>query len=48
MIGIAESSKVVFSKFQKQVFINQASNQEWVSFIQLISTTHYQLLLFII
>ena len=28
MIGVAGSSKVVFLKFQKQVFINQAGNQE--------------------
>ena len=28
MIGIAESSKVMFSKYQKQTCINQAGNWE--------------------
>ena len=48
MMGIAESSKVVFSKYQKQAFINQARNQEWVSLIEAISTTGCRLQLFVI
>ena len=38
MMGIAGSSKVVFSKYQKQEFVNQAGNQEWVSLIEAIGT----------
>lgn len=48
MIGIAESSQVVFSKYQKPVLVNLAKNQEWVSFIEAISTIAQQLLLFVI
>ena len=33
MIGIAGSSKVMFLKYQKQVFINQAGHREWASLI---------------
>lgn len=39
MMGIAESFKVVFSKYQKQAFMNQVKNQKWASFIENISTT---------
>lgn len=31
MMGIAGSSKVVFSKYQKQAFINQAGTREWAN-----------------
>ena len=34
-----ESSKVVFSKYQKQAFINQVGNWEWALLIEAISTT---------
>ena len=37
MMGIAGSSKVIFSKYQKQVFINQPRNREWESLIETIS-----------
>ncbi len=36
MMGIA---KVLFSKYQKQAFINQAGNREWASLIEIIGTT---------
>ena len=39
MMDIAGSSKVVFSKYQKQAFINQAGNREWASLIEDIGTT---------
>lgn len=48
MMGIAGSSKVVFLKYQKQAFKNQAGNREEVSFIEAISTTGRWLLLFVI
>ncbi len=48
MMGIAESSKVVFLKYQKQKFMNQAGNREWATFIEVIGTTGHQLLLFVI
>ena len=48
MMGIADSSKVVFSKYQKQAFINQPGNREWASLIEAISTTGERLPLFII
>ena len=48
MIGIAGSSKVVFSKYQKQAFINQAGNREWASLIEAIGTTGRRLPLFVI
>ena len=35
IMGVAGSFKVVFSKSQKQVFINQAGNWKWVSFIDI-------------
>ena len=35
-MGIASSSIIVFSKYQKQVFINQPKNREWASFIETI------------
>ena len=38
MMGVAGSSKVVFSKYQKQAFINQAGNREWASLIEAIGT----------
>ena len=38
MMGVAGSSKVVFSKYQKQAFVNQASNREWASLIEAIGT----------
>ena len=47
-MGIAGSSKVVFSKYQKQAFINQVENREWVLFIEAIGITGQQLLLFVI
>ncbi len=34
MMGIAGSSKVVFLKYQKPAFINQAENREWASLIE--------------
>ncbi len=48
MIGVAGSFKVVFSKYQKQAFINQASNREWASLIEAIGTTGQRLPLFVI
>ncbi len=46
--GIVGSSKVGFSKYQKQVFINQAGNREWVPLIEAIGITaiDYRYLLF--
>lgn len=48
IIGIVGSSKIVFSKQQKQAFINQAGNQEQASLIKVIIISGCQLLLFII
>ena len=48
MMGIAGSSKVVFSKYQKQAFMNQAGNREWASLIEAIGTTGRRLPLFVI
>ncbi len=48
MMSIAESFKVVFSKYQKQVFINQAGNGEWASLIEAIVITGRRLPLFVI
>ena len=39
MMSIAGSFKMVFLKYQKQVFINQAGNQECASFIEVIGIT---------
>ncbi len=47
-MGIAESSKVVFSKYQKQPFMNQAGNWEWASLIKAIGTNGWRLPLFVI
>ncbi len=43
MINIAGSSKVIFSKYQKQTFMNQARNRDWASLIEAISTTGQRL-----
>ena len=48
MIDIVGSSKVVFSKYQKQAFINQAGNRECASLIEAIDITSQRLLLFVI
>ena len=48
IIGVAGSSKVVFSKCQKQAFINQARNWEWASLIEAVGTTGRRLPLFVI
>ena len=48
MIGIARSSKVVFSKYQKQAFVNQTRNREEALFIETIGTTGQRLPLFVI
>ena len=48
MMGIVGSSKVVFSKYQKQAFINQPGNREWASLIEAISGTGERLPLFVI
>ena len=48
MMDIAGSSKVVFSKYHKQAFINQAGNREWASLIEAIGTTGQRLPLFFI
>lgn len=48
MMDIAESSKIVFSKYQKQAFMNQTRNWEWASFIKAICTNIRWLLLFVI
>ncbi len=37
IMGISGSSKVMFSKYQKQAFINQIRNQELASLIETIS-----------
>ena len=47
-MGTSGSSKVVFSKYQKHSFINQAGNREWASLIEAIGTTGRRLLLFVI
>lgn len=39
MIDMAKSFKKVFSKSQKQVFINQVGNWEWALLIKAISST---------
>lgn len=41
MMSIVGSFKVVFSKYQKQGFINQAGNQELASLSEAIGTTGY-------
>ncbi len=48
VIGIAGSSKVVFSKYQKQTFTNQVGNREWTTFIEAIGTTGHQLPILVI
>ena len=48
IIDIVGSSKVIFSKYQKQAFRNQAGNREWVSLIEIIGTTGCQLPLLVI
>lgn len=48
IIYVMRSSKAVFSKYQKQAFINQADNRKWVSLIEAISITSKQLPLFVI
>ncbi len=48
IMGIAESFKVVFSKYQKQAFINQAGNQKCSSLIEAIGTTWCRLSLYVI
>lgn len=48
MMGIAGSSKVVFSKYQKQAFIKQAGNREWASLIEAIDISSWRLPLFVI
>lgn len=48
MMGIANNSKVVFSKYQKQIFINKPGNREWASLIEAISTIGKRLSLFVI
>ena len=47
-MGIARSSKVVFSNDKKQSFINQARNQEQATLIETIGTTGHRLPLFVI
>lgn len=47
-MGIAGNSKVLFSKYQRQAFINQSGNREWASPIEAIGTTGEQLPLFVI
>ncbi len=48
IMGITGNSKVVISKYQKQVFMNQVENREWVSLIKAIGTTGRRLPLFVI
>lgn len=48
VMSVAGGSKVVFSKYQKQAFINQAGNGEWASLIEAIGTTGRRLPLFVI
>ena len=48
IMGIGRSSKVVFSKYQKQAFMNQAENREWTSHISAIGTIDQHLPSFII
>ncbi len=48
MMGITGSFKVVFSKYQKQAFINQPGNREWTSLIEAMSMTGERLPLFVI
>ena len=37
MMGVAGSAKVIISKYEKQAFVTQSGNQEWVSLIEAIS-----------
>lgn len=39
---------MVFSKYQKQAFMNQAENREQATLIEVVGTTGHQLLLFVI
>lgn len=48
MMGIIGSFKVVFSKYQKQMFINQVGNHKQALFIEVVGTINRQLSLFII
>lgn len=48
MISVKKSSKMIFLKYWKQIFINKTGNWEWIIFIKIIGITSYQLLLFII
>ena len=34
MLGVAGSAKVVISKYEKQAFVNQVGNREWVTLIE--------------
>lgn len=36
LMGIAESPKVIISKYEKQAFVTQFCNQEWVSMMEFI------------
>ena len=48
MINIVGSFKLVFSKYQKQAFINQFGNREWVLLIEAICSIGEYLTLFVI
>ncbi len=48
MMDIAGSSKVVFPKYQKRAFMNQAWNRKWASLIEAIGTTGQRFQLFVI
>ena len=37
MMEVAGSVKVIISKYEKQAFVTQSGNQEWVSLIEVIS-----------
>ena len=37
IIGVAGSVEVIISKYEKQVFVTQSGNQEWISLIEAIS-----------
>lgn len=48
IINIMGSSKVTFSKYQKQAFVNQVRKRRWVSFIEAMDIISQQLPLFVI
>lgn len=48
MMSIASSSKMIISKYQKQMLINKSKNEEKASFIKIIGDIGKRLYLFVI